>query len=79
MHVKVHPTTDIRVQPDCCCTMYIHVCWHPQERHMQLLADYGRQVRVADIARTVQGEAATALTASQRSAIQVNYLSVPPL
>jgi len=40
---------------------------------MQLLADYGRQVRVADIARTVQGEAATALTASQRSAIQVIF------
>lgn len=46
------------------------VSTHMQERHSQLLDDYARQLRVADIARTVQREAATA---SLRG-IQVRHL-----
>lgn len=49
-------------------------CVPLQERHNQLLADYGRQVRVADIARTVQREAATALSTAHRSASQVPHI-----
>ena len=47
----------------------------PQERHNELVADYGRQVRVADIARAVQQEAAASIATAHRSAAQVGHYS----
>lgn len=42
-----------------------------QDQHNELLADYQRQVRVGDIARSVQQEAAGGLATANRSAAQV--------
>jgi hypothetical protein len=42
-----------------------------QERHHELLADFGRQVRVADIARQVQKDANLAVADAQRSTREV--------
>ena len=47
-----------------------------QERHHELLADFGRQVRVADIARQVQKDANLAVADAQQSAREVGSLSV---
>lgn len=42
-----------------------------QDQHNELLADYRRQMRVGDIARSVQQEAAGGLATANRSAAQV--------
>ena len=47
-------------------------CALSQERHHELLADFGRQVRVADIARQVQKDANLAVADAQQSVHEVS-------